>query len=96
MLRLWCCCMAFPVPRTCFGILIPQFAGKFYVVAPDYVGFGYSDALTASDSATRSTTLVRVQKSFCLVFSTSRGSVSMCRIMELLWATASPPSIPTQ
>ncbi len=27
-----------------FRDLIPQLAGKFHVIAPDYVGFGYSDA----------------------------------------------------
>src|ERR1700739_4112721 len=27
-----------------FRALIPQLAGKFHVIAPDYIGFGYSDA----------------------------------------------------
>jgi pimeloyl-ACP methyl ester carboxylesterase len=32
-----------------FRDLIPQLADKFHVIAPDYVGFGYSDAPKASE-----------------------------------------------
>jgi pimeloyl-ACP methyl ester carboxylesterase len=38
----------FPSSSHMFRDLIPQLAGKFHVIAPDYVGFGYSDAPNAS------------------------------------------------
>jgi pimeloyl-ACP methyl ester carboxylesterase len=38
----------FPSSSHMFRDLIPQLAGKFHVIAPDYVGFGYSDAPEAS------------------------------------------------
>lgn len=38
----------FPSSSHMFRDLIPQLAGKFHVIAPDYVGFGYSDAPDAS------------------------------------------------
>jgi pimeloyl-ACP methyl ester carboxylesterase len=38
----------FPSSSHMFRDLIPQLAGKFHVIAPDYVGFGYSDAPAAS------------------------------------------------
>jgi pimeloyl-ACP methyl ester carboxylesterase len=34
----------FPSSSHMFRDLIPQLAAKFHVIAPDYVGFGYSDA----------------------------------------------------
>lgn len=34
----------FPSSSHMFRELIPQLAGKFHVIAPDYPGFGYSDA----------------------------------------------------
>jgi pimeloyl-ACP methyl ester carboxylesterase len=34
----------FPSSSHMFRDLIPQLAHKFHVIAPDYVGFGYSDA----------------------------------------------------
>jgi pimeloyl-ACP methyl ester carboxylesterase len=34
----------FPSSSHMFRDLIPQLANKFHVIAPDYVGFGYSDA----------------------------------------------------
>jgi pimeloyl-ACP methyl ester carboxylesterase len=34
----------FPSSSHMFRDLIPQLSDKFHVVAPDYVGFGYSDA----------------------------------------------------
>ena len=34
----------FPSSSHMFRDLIPQLASKFHVVAPDYIGFGYSDA----------------------------------------------------
>jgi pimeloyl-ACP methyl ester carboxylesterase len=34
----------FPSSSHMFRDLIPQLAGKFHVIAPDYPGFGYSDA----------------------------------------------------
>ncbi len=39
----------FPSSSHMFRDLIPQLAGKFHVVAPDYIGFGYSDAPDASE-----------------------------------------------
>ena len=38
----------FPTSSHMFRDLIPQLAAKFHVIAPDYVGFGYSDAPDAS------------------------------------------------
>ena len=34
----------FPSSSHMFRDLIPQLAGKFHIIAPDYPGFGYSDA----------------------------------------------------
>src|SRR6201992_2089902 len=34
----------FPSSSHMFRDLIPQLSAKFHVIAPDYVGFGYSDA----------------------------------------------------
>jgi pimeloyl-ACP methyl ester carboxylesterase len=34
----------FPSSSHMYRDLIPQLAGKFHVIAPDYVGFGYSEA----------------------------------------------------
>jgi pimeloyl-ACP methyl ester carboxylesterase len=39
----------FPSSSHMFRDLIPQLAEKFHVIAPDYVGFGYSDAPAAND-----------------------------------------------
>jgi pimeloyl-ACP methyl ester carboxylesterase len=39
----------FPSSSHMFRDLIPQLAGAFHVVAPDYVGFGYSDAPPAPE-----------------------------------------------
>ena len=39
----------FPSSSHMFRDLIPQLAGHFHVVAPDYLGFGYSDAPAATD-----------------------------------------------
>src|SRR6201996_9002900 len=38
----------FPSSSHMFRDLIPQLAEKFHVIAPDYIGFGYSDAPSAS------------------------------------------------
>jgi pimeloyl-ACP methyl ester carboxylesterase len=38
----------FPSSSHMFRDLIPQLADKFHVIAPDYVGFGYSDAPDAN------------------------------------------------
>src|SRR5690349_15018004 len=37
----------FPSSSHMFRDLIPQLADRFHVIAPDYVGFGYSDAPSA-------------------------------------------------
>src|SRR5215471_21534025 len=34
----------FPSSSHMFRELIPRLSGKFHVIAPDYLGFGYSDA----------------------------------------------------
>src|ERR1700754_3009406 len=34
----------FPSSSHMFRDLIPQLAGRFHVIAPDYIGFGYSDS----------------------------------------------------
>jgi len=39
----------FPSSSHMFRALIPQLAGKFHVIAPDYIGFGYSDAPRVSE-----------------------------------------------
>src|SRR6201996_5049766 len=39
----------FPSSSHMFRDLIPQLAGKFHVIAPDYIGFGYSDAPSVSE-----------------------------------------------
>jgi pimeloyl-ACP methyl ester carboxylesterase len=39
----------FPSSSHMFRDLIPQLADKFHVIAPDYIGFGYSDAPGVSD-----------------------------------------------
>lgn len=39
----------FPSSSHMFRDLIPQLAAKFHVVAPDYIGFGYSDAPSVSE-----------------------------------------------
>jgi pimeloyl-ACP methyl ester carboxylesterase len=39
----------FPSSSHMFRDLIPQLAGRFHVIAPDYIGFGYSDAPGVSE-----------------------------------------------
>lgn len=39
----------FPSSSHMFRDLIPRLADKFHVIAPDYLGFGYSDAPTAQE-----------------------------------------------
>lgn len=39
----------FPSSSHMFRDLIPQLAEKFHVIAPDYIGFGYSDAPEVSE-----------------------------------------------
>ena len=39
----------FPSSSHMFRDLIPQLAGKFHVIAPDYIGFGYSEAPDVSE-----------------------------------------------
>jgi len=39
----------FPSSSHMFRDLIPQLATKFHVIAPDYIGFGYSDAPDVSE-----------------------------------------------
>jgi pimeloyl-ACP methyl ester carboxylesterase len=39
----------FPSSSHMFRDLIPKLADKFYLIAPDYIGFGYSDAPGASE-----------------------------------------------
>jgi pimeloyl-ACP methyl ester carboxylesterase len=39
----------FPLSSHMFRELIPQLASHFYVVVPDYFGFGYGDASAATD-----------------------------------------------
>jgi pimeloyl-ACP methyl ester carboxylesterase len=39
----------FPSSSHMFRDLIPQLAGKFHIIAPDYIGFGYSDAPDVSE-----------------------------------------------
>jgi pimeloyl-ACP methyl ester carboxylesterase len=39
----------FPSSSHMFRDLIPQLAAKFHIIAPDYIGFGYSDAPGVSE-----------------------------------------------
>ena len=39
----------FPSSSHMFRDLIPQLAEKFHIIAPDYIGFGYSDAPSVSE-----------------------------------------------
>jgi pimeloyl-ACP methyl ester carboxylesterase len=39
----------FPSSSHMFRDLIPQLAGDFHIIAPDYLGFGYSDAPSATE-----------------------------------------------
>jgi pimeloyl-ACP methyl ester carboxylesterase len=39
----------FPSSSHMFRDLIPQLADRFHVIAPDYIGFGYSDAPAANE-----------------------------------------------
>jgi pimeloyl-ACP methyl ester carboxylesterase len=39
----------FPSSSHMFRDLIPQLAAKFHIIAPDYIGFGYSDAPSVSE-----------------------------------------------
>jgi pimeloyl-ACP methyl ester carboxylesterase len=39
----------FPSSSHMFRDLIPQLAARFHVIAPDYIGFGYSDAPSVSE-----------------------------------------------
>src|SRR5258708_33960316 len=39
----------FPSSSDMFRNLIPQLADRFHVIAPDYIGFGYSDAPNANE-----------------------------------------------
>ena len=39
----------FPSSSHMFRDLIPQLAEKFHIIAPDYIGFGYSDAPDVND-----------------------------------------------
>jgi pimeloyl-ACP methyl ester carboxylesterase len=41
----------FPSSSHMFRDLIPKLAERFHVIAPDYIGFGYSDAPNATDFA---------------------------------------------
>lgn len=41
----------FPSSSHMFRDLIPRLADRFHVIAPDYIGFGYSDAPDASEFA---------------------------------------------
>jgi pimeloyl-ACP methyl ester carboxylesterase len=46
----------FPTSSQMFRNLMPQLAGEYRVVAPDYPGFGHSAYPRARSSTTRSTT----------------------------------------
>src|SRR6266704_5481325 len=46
----------FPSSSHMFRELIPRLSDKYHVVAPDYPGYGYSDARRLSNTRTRSTT----------------------------------------
>ena len=41
--------LAFPSSSHMFRDLLPKLADKFHVIAPDYLGFGYSDMPSASE-----------------------------------------------
>jgi len=39
----------FPSSSHMFSDLIPKLSDRFHVIAPDYIGFGYSDAPTTNE-----------------------------------------------
>ena len=41
--------MAFPRPRTCSVTSFRRSPGNFQVIAPDYLGFGFSDQPSAKE-----------------------------------------------
>ncbi len=56
----------FPSSSHMFRDLIPQLADKFHVIAPDYVGFGYSDTPQQCRSSNiPSTTWQRMSRICC-------------------------------
>ena len=59
-----------PTSSQMFRDLIPALADRFHLIAPDYVGFGHSDAPLPANSPTRSTTW----PSMCRVSSMCWGS----------------------
>jgi pimeloyl-ACP methyl ester carboxylesterase len=56
----------FPSSSHMFRDLIPQLANHFHVLAPDYLGFGYSDAPASNELDTPSITSPRRSKSCSL------------------------------
>ena len=55
----------FPSSSHMFRDLIPQLADRFHIIAPDYVGFGYSDAPVSVISNTPSTTWQHISRICC-------------------------------
>jgi hypothetical protein len=80
----------FPSSSHMFRDLIPQLAEKFHVIAPDYIGFGYSDAPDAGTSSTPSTISPPMSRSCSSASSGSRSSASTCRTTARLSAIESP------
>ncbi len=68
MLRTIVLLHGFPSSSHMFRDLIPQLADRFHVIAPDYVGFGYSDAPNARISSTPSIIWRRTSRSCCSTF----------------------------
>ena len=59
----------FPSSSHMFRDLIPKLSDRFHVIAPDYIGFGYSDAPNAKSSSTPSTISRRTWRNCSSVFS---------------------------
>ena len=58
----------FPSSSPMFRNLIPQLADRFHVIAPDYVGFGYSDAPNANEFEYTFDNLAATLRSCCSEF----------------------------
>lgn len=66
----------FPSSSHMFRDLIPLLADRFHVIAPDFPGFGYSDAPAASDfTYTFDNITARIEKLFFNVLKLSKFSV---------------------
>ena len=77
-----------PTSSQMFRELIPALANQFHLIAPDYIGFGHSDAPSRSDFEYTFDNLQRM----CAVYSinsVSRRTSFTCRTTAAPWVSAS-------